>query len=152
MGKTLSVLTLATTLLLAAACSHTWQDPDTALPAQEVSIATILASPDAYDMSGVSVIGKIWHLESVPLEINEGGVQRMYTKFLLADKRGIGIDVYVPGEVPVVEGDFIKVVGLYRKTFQQQGQGQYFYSRIDAVRLESWNPGLAYWIREYEFD
>ncbi len=150
MGKTLSFLIFATALLLTAACSHKWQDPDTALPAQNVSIATILASPDAYDMSGVSVIGKIWHLEFEPLEVNELGQEEIYTKFLLADNKGIGIDVYVHGEAPIVEGDYIRVVGIYKKTFQDQGQ--YFYSRIDAVRLESWKPGLAYWIREYEFD
>lgn len=150
MGKTLLLFIFATVFLLAAGCSHKWQDPDTALPSQSVSIATILASPDAYDMSGVSVIGKIWHVEYEPVEINENDREEMFTKFTLADNKGIGIDVYVPGEAPVAEGDYIKVVGVYRKTFQQQGQ--YFYSRIDAVRLESWEPGLTYWIREYEFD
>lgn len=150
MGKTLSYIIFGTAFLLAAACSHTWQDPDTALPSRSVSIAAILASPSAYDMSGVSVIGKIWHLEFEPLEINEQGQEEIYTKFLLADNKGVGIDVYVPGEAPVVEGDYIRVIGIYKKTFQEQGQ--YFYSRIDAVRLESWKPGLAYWIREYEFD
>ncbi len=150
MGRKLPVFILAISLLLTAACSRQWRDPDTALPAQSVSIAAILASPDAYDMSGVVVIGKIWHLQFEPVGVNEAGQEEIHTRFLLADRKGIGIDVYVRGEAPLVEGDYIKVVGLYRKQFQQQGQ--YFYSSIDAVRLESWKPGLAYWVREYEFD
>lgn len=150
MGKKLPVFILAIFVLTTAACSRKWQDPDTALPAKSVSIATILSTPDAYDMSGVIVIGKIWHLKFESVGVNEEGQEEIRTRFLLADRKGIGVEVFVPGEAPVSEGDFIKVVGLYRKQFQEQGQ--YFYSGIDAVRLESWKPGLTYWVREYEFD
>jgi hypothetical protein len=150
MGNIFHVFLLTALVLVTSACSHKWQDPDTAMPAQNVSIPTILASPDAYDGSGVIVIGKIWHLKFESAGVNELGQEEMYTTFLLADRNGIGIDVFIPGEAPLTEGEFIKVVGLYSKTFQDRGQ--YFYSKIDAVRLESWSPDLKYWIREYEFD
>lgn len=150
MGNIFHVFALTVLILSSAACSHKWQNPDTALPAQNVSIATILANPDAYDGSGVIVIGKIWHLKHESAGMNELGQEEYYTSFLLADRKGIGIDVFIPGEAPVSEGDYIKVVGMYSKTFQERGQ--YFYSKIDAVRLESWSPDLKYWIREFEFD
>jgi len=137
-------------LSLSAACSREWQDPETALPSQSVSIATILANPDAYDMSGVIVIGKIWRPRVESLGLNESGVDQVYTVFTIADRNGIGMDVYVNGEPPITDGDYIRVVGIYKKEFQTQGD--YFYSRIDAVRLESWSPNLSYWIREFEFD
>lgn len=150
MGNFFHVFIFVLLVLVTSACSHKWHDPDTALPAQNVSIPTILASPDAYDGSGVIVIGKIWHLKFESAGVNEQGQEEIYTTFLLADRNGVGIDVFVPGEAPLTEGEFIKVVGLYSKTFQERGQ--YFYSKIDAVRLESWSPDLKYWIREYEFD
>lgn len=150
MGNIFYVSVFTALILFSTACSHKWQDPDTALPAQNVSISSILANPDAYDGSGVIVIGKIWDLRYESAGMDEQGQEQMYTSFLLADRRGIGIDVFIPGEAPVSEGDFIKVVGMYSKTFQNRGQ--YFYSKIDAVRLESWSPDLKYWIREFEFD
>ncbi len=148
MRKFLCVLSLAI-LFISAACGQ-WRDPDTALPSQSVSIATILANPDAYDMSGVVVIGKIWRPKVESMGINEYGVDQVYTVFTIADRNGIGMDVYVNGEAPVTDGEYIRVVGIYRKEFQTEGD--YFYNRIDAVRLESWSPNLTYWIREFEFD
>ncbi len=149
MRKFLCVLSFVI-LTLSAACSRQWRDPDTALPSQSVSIATILANPDAYDMSGVVVIGKIWRPKVESMGINEYGVDQVYTVFTIADRNGIGMDVYVNGEAPVTDGEYIRVVGIYRKEFQTEGD--YFYNRIDAVRLESWSPNLTYWIREFEFD
>jgi hypothetical protein len=150
MRRFLYALSLVAVLLVCAACSREWRDPDTALPSQNLSIATILASPDAYDMSGVIVIGKIWRPRVLSTGVMENGVEQVFTVFTLADRQGIGIDVYVNGEAPVADGDYIRVVGLFRKDFQTDGD--YFYNRIDAVRLESWSPNLTYWIREYEFD
>ncbi|MFI5322949.1 MAG: hypothetical protein ACHQ6U_05335 [Thermodesulfobacteriota bacterium] len=150
MGKFIRVFSIALLFSLCAACSHQWRDPDTALPAQSVSIADILASPEVYDMSGVIVIGKIWHPRVESTTVDENGKKQVYTLFTVADRNGIGVDVYVNGEPPVAEGDYIKVVGLFKKTFQNQGY--YFYNSIDAVRLESWSPNLTYWLRELEFD
>jgi len=149
MQRFLCALLFVILLSLSAACSQ-WRDPDTALPAQNVSISTILASPDAYDMSGVIVIGKIWRPRVESVGVTEDGIEQVYTVFTLADRQGIGIDVYVNGEAPVTDGEYIRVVGLFRKDFQSQGD--YFYNRIEAMRLESWSPNLTYWLREFEFD
>ncbi len=149
MQRFLCALLFVILLSLSAACSQ-WRDPDTALPAQNVSISTILASPDAYDMSGVIVIGKIWRPRVESVGVTEDGMEQVYTVFTLADRQGIGIDVYVNGEAPVTDGEYIRVVGLFRKDFQSQGD--YFYNRIEAMRLESWSPNLTYWLREFEFD
>ena len=150
MQRLLCALSLVIVLSLCAACSREWRDPDTALPSQNVSIASILASPDAYDMSGVIVIGKIWRPRVESVGVTENGVEEVFTVFTLADRTGIGIDVYVNGEAPITDGEYIRVVGLFRKDFQTEGE--YFYNRIEAVRLESWSPNLSYWLREYEFD
>jgi hypothetical protein len=149
MQRFLCVLSIVIPLSICAACSQ-WRDPDTALPAQNVSISTILASPDAYDMSGVVVIGKIWRPRVESMGVTEDGIEQVYTVFTLADRQGIGIDVYVNGEAPVTDGEYIRVVGLFKKDFQSQGD--YFYNRIEAMRLESWSPNLTYWLREFEFD
>lgn len=150
MRRFLYPLSFIILISICAACSREWRDPDTALPAQNVSISTILASPDAYDMSGVIVIGKIWRPRVESMGVTENGVEEFYTVFTLADRQGTGIDVYVNGEAPIADGDYIRVVGLFRKDFQTQGE--YFYNRIEAVRLESWSPNLSYWLREFEFD
>lgn len=150
MRKFFCVLLSAAIITVFASCSKEWRDPDIALPAQNVSIATILANPDSYDMSGVIVIGKIWRPRVESIGFNAQGVEEFYTIFTLADRQGIGIDVYVNGKAPVADGEYIRVVGIYQKEFQTTGD--YFYNRIEAVRLESWSPNLTYWIREFEFD
>lgn len=150
MHGTLKAFFAAALLLFSAGCAREWQNPESALPAQNLAIAAILASPDAYDMSGVEVIGKVWNLRYESHGVNEYGEEELYTTFMIADRMGIGIDVFVKGEAPIAEGDYLKVIGLFRKQFQTTGP--YFYSRIDAVRLEGWSPDLVYWVREFEFD
>lgn len=97
MRKFFCVLVSALIIMISAACSREWRDPDTALPAQNVSIASLLANPDAFDMSGVIVIGKIWRPRVESMGPNENGAEDVYTVFTLADRQGIGIDVYVNG-------------------------------------------------------
>lgn len=150
MQGTFKALFTAALLVFSAGCAREWQNPESALPTQDVAIASILASPDAYDMSGVEVIGKVWNLRYESHGVNENGEEEIYTTFMIADRRGIGIDVFVKGDAPIAEGDYLKVIGLFRKQFQTTGP--YFYSRIDAVRLEGWSPDLVYWVREFEFD
>jgi hypothetical protein len=150
MQGTFKALFAAALLVFSAGCAREWQNPESALPAQDIAIASILASPDAYDMSGVEVIGKVWNLRYESHGVNEYGEEELYTTFMIADRKGIGIDVFVKGEAPIVEGDYLKVTGLFRKQFQTTGP--YFYSRIDAVCLEGWSPNLTYWVREFEFD
>ena len=142
------VLLLAPVLFFG--CARNWQDPDTSLSALDISISDLLTHRDIYDSAGVKVIGKVWYLARETVIENEEGNRDIYTTFVIADRKGTGIDVYVPGEAPITDGDFIRVVGIYRKEFQVEGD--YFSNRIDAVRIESWKPGLGYWVREFEFD
>lgn len=115
MQGTLKALFVAIVLFYSAGCAREWQNPESALPAQDVAIASILASPDAYDMSGVEVIGKVWNLRYESHGVNEYGEEIIYTTFTLADRKGIGLDVFVRGEAPVAEGDYLKVVGPFQK-------------------------------------
>ncbi len=132
-------------------CAGEWKDPDTAIPSQNLSIAELITNRQAYDSAGVSLIGKVWNLEigTTPSE-SKDSVGDTYTTFILADRMGTGIDVYAAGEVPIQEGDFVRVVGIYRKEFLQTGD--YFFNVVDAVRIEDWKPGFVYWLRELEFD
>jgi len=142
---------IAAFFLTLTSCTHQWQDPDTSLPTQSISISNLVSSRDAYDSSGVSLIGKVWNLKVGSTKSqNDNDMEETYTTFILADRRGTGVDVYAPGEVPIAEGDFVRVVGIYRKEFQNTGD--YFLNVVDAVRIEEWNPGFKYWIREFEFD
>ena len=144
-------LALFAILITISSCSRNWQDPDTSIPSQSISIADLITNRQAYDSAGVSLIGKVWNLEiaTVPGSTPDAP-EETYTTFILADRMGTGIDVYAPGEVPLQEGDFVRVVGIFRKEFQPTGD--YFSNTVDAVRIEDWKPGLVYWLRELEFD
>lgn len=132
-------------------CNRQWKDPDTSIPTQPISIANLISNRQAYTSAGVSLIGKVWDLkvQTTPNE-DAGGTPETYTTFILADRMGTGVDVYAKGDVPIQEGDFVRVVGIFRKEFQPTGD--YFLNVVDAVRIEDWKPGMGYWIREMEFD
>jgi len=131
--------------------NRNWADPDTSIASQNVSIANLISNRQAYDSAGVSLIGKVWNLETnTTTDKNEQGIAGTYTTFMLADRAGTSVDVYASGEASIVEGDFVRVVGIYRKQFQPSGD--YFLNVVDAVRIEEWNPGFGYWLRELEFD
>ncbi len=137
-------------IFLLISCARDWQEPESSIPAQDISITDLLTISDIYDSSGVIIIGKVWHLRTETIVDPADETDTDYTVFILADRSGTGIDVFAPSDTDLREGDFIKVVGIYRKIFQKEGD--FFYNKIDAVRIESWNPGLGYWIKEYEFD
>jgi hypothetical protein len=148
-------LLLSTAILVlaisSASCTHEWKDPNTSIPKQSISISNLVSNRQAFDSAGVSLIGKVWNLETwtAPSKTKEG-VQKTYTTFILADRMGTGIDIYAPGEIPIQEGDFVRVIGIYRQEFQPTED--YFLNVVDAVSIEDWKPGLGYWIREFEFD
>lgn len=152
MKRNLLFVALFSLIFTLPSCQNrNWQDPDNSIATQSVSIANLISNRMAYDSAGVSLIGKVWNLETAnTANVNEEGVQTTYTTFMLADRAGTSVDVYVPGEVPIVEGDFVRVIGIYRKEFQPSGD--YFLNVVDAVRIEDWNPGFGYWLRELEFD
>lgn len=137
--------------ILTSCQDRNWQSPDSSVPSQNISIANLISNRQAYASAGVSLIGKVWNLNvETAQETDADGLPQTYTTFILADRLGTGVDVYAEGEVPIQEGDFVRVVGIYRKEFQPTGD--YFLNVVDAVRIEDWNPGLGYWIRELEFD
>ena len=136
---------------LSSCQSRNWRSPDTSIATQNVSIGSLISNRLAYDSAGVSLIGKVWNLETNNTTAkNDEGIISTYTTFMLADKAGTSIDIYASGEVPIQEGDFVRVVGIFRKEFQPSGD--YFINVIDAVRIEDWKPGFSYWLRELEFD
>lgn len=150
MNKLFLIPALLLTLVICSSCARNWQDPETSVSSVNISISDLLTNRDIYDSAGVSVIGKVWYLTRGNIFENPDGSQDIYTTFVIADRRGTGINVYVPGDAPINDGDFLRVIGIYRRVFQEEGD--YFSNRIDAVRLESWQPGTVYWIRELEFD
>jgi len=138
-------------LFTLTACKREWKDPDTSIATQNISIASLISNGDAFESAGVTLIGKVWNLKVGSTESRkEDGIEEIYTTFILADRMGTGVDVYAPGEIPIEEGAFVRVVGIYRKEYQRTGT--YFLNVVDAVRIEDWNPGVGYWIRELEFD
>jgi hypothetical protein len=150
MKRLIIIPALLISIFIYSGCARNWKDPDTSIAAINISIADLLSNRDIYQSSGVRVIGRVWYLTQGTVIENEDGSEDIYTTFVIADRKGTGIEVYVPGEAPINDGDFLRVVGIYRKQFQSTGD--YFSNRIDAVRLETWKPSTGYWIREYEFD
>jgi hypothetical protein len=138
-------------MLGSVSCNRQWKDPDTSIPSQNISITDLISNRQAYTSAGVSLIGKVWDLKVQTAQNEDAdGVPETYTTFILADRMGTGVDVYAKGDVPIQEGDFVRVVGIFRKEFQPTGD--YFLNVVDAVRIEDWKPGMGYWIREMEFD
>lgn len=150
MNRLIIIPALLVSIFLYSGCAHNWKDPDSSISAINISINGLLTNRDIYDSAGIRVIGKVWYLTHGTIVENEDGSEDVYTTFVIADRNGTGIDVYVPGEAPINDGDFIRVIGIYRKEYQPEGD--YFADRIDAVRLETWQPGTGYWVRELEFD
>ena len=138
-------------MLGSVSCNRQWKDPDTSISSQTISISNLISNRQAYTSAGVSLIGKVWDLKVQTAQNDDAdGVPETYTTFILADRMGNGVDVYAKGDVPIQEGDFVRVVGIFRKEFQPTGD--YFLNVVDAVRIEDWKPGMVYWLREMEFD
>ena len=150
MNRLIIIPVLLVNIFIYSGCARNWDDPDTSISAINISINGLLTNRDIYDSAGVRVIGRVWYLSRGTVIENKDGSEDVYTTFVIADRKGTGIDVYVPGDAPINDGDFLRVIGIYRKEYQPEGD--YFSNRIDAVRLEAWHPGTGYWVRELEFD
>ncbi len=95
-----------------AGCIGQWQNPNAAIPAQEIEISNLLIFPTAYDRAGVILEGKVWDLDFVEDKDNPDEV---YSEFKLADKDGNYVIVRSPGMTTLLqEGAMIKVIGLHR--------------------------------------
>ena len=85
-----------------ASCHRTWQDPDTSLATQNISIANLISNRQAYDSAGVSLIGKVWNLETaLATGKNEDGVNETYTPFMLANRAGTSVDIHALSLIPI---------------------------------------------------
>jgi hypothetical protein len=100
-----------------AGCIGQWQNPNAAIPAQEIEISNLLIFPTAYDRAGVILEGKVWDLDFVEDKDNPDEV---YSEFKLADKNGNYVIVRSPGMTTLLqEGAMIKVIGLHRVIYNE---------------------------------
>jgi hypothetical protein len=100
-----------------AGCIGQWQNPNAAIPAQEIEISNLLIFPTAYDRAGVILEGKVWDLDFVEDKDNPDEV---YSEFKLADKDGNYVIVRSPGMTTLLqEGAMIKVIGLHRVIYDE---------------------------------
>lgn len=103
-----------------AGCIGQWQNPNAAIPAQEIKISNLLIFPTAYDRAGVILEGKVWDLDFVEDKDNPDEV---YSTFKLADKDGNYVIVRSPGMTTLLqEGAMIKVIGLHRVIYDEDSR------------------------------
>lgn len=133
MGKKVLLILFLSVFL---GCAREWQNPNTSLPARELKILTILANPIVYDSAGVIVEGKVWDLRFDTLR--EKDVEIPYTHFKLADRDGNFVNVFALGDIPVTEGDTVKVLGVYRREYKTESYS--FINEIEAKKIESKGP------------
>ncbi len=114
-----------------AGCIGQWQNPNAAIPAQELKIRNLLVMPTIYDSAGVILKGKVWDLDFVEDKDNPDEV---YSTFKLADKDGNYVIVRSPGMTTLlVEGAMIKVIGLHRITYD--GDSRLISSHVEAKQI-----------------
>ena len=103
-----------------AGCIGQWQNPNAAIPAQEIKISNLLIFPTIYDSAGVILKGKVWDLDFVEDKDNPDEV---YSEFKLADKDGNYVIVRSPGMTTLlVEGSMIKVIGLHKIIYDKDSR------------------------------
>lgn len=103
-----------------AGCIGQWQNPNAAIPAQEIEIRNLLVMPTIYDNAGVILEGKVWDLDFVEDKDNPDEV---YSTFKLADKDGNYVIVRSPGMTTLLqEGVMIKVIGLHKIIYDKDSR------------------------------
>ncbi|MCI0455225.1 MAG: hypothetical protein L0Y68_09565 [Candidatus Dadabacteria bacterium] len=127
-----ALLALASIAITLLGCAHEWQDPNTTIPAKKVDITSILIFSTVYDSAGVIVEGKVWDLMFD--KIQEEDREILFTEFKLADQDGYFINVVSPGHIPIAEGDFVQVTGIYRRELSKEKH--YYINEIEAIRVE----------------
>jgi len=80
----------------------------------------------------------------------ENRVEKEYTTFKIADRKGNYLDVYTPGNYELSEGDFVRVTGIFQIDYNDELRD--FENDITAIRIEPWKPTVFFWLREFEFD
>jgi len=103
-----------------AGCIGQWQNPNAAIPAQEIEIRNLLVMPTIYDNAGVILEGKVWDLDFVEDKDNP---DKVYSTFKLADKDGNYVIVRSPGMTTLLqEGAMIKVIGLHKIIYDKHSR------------------------------
>lgn len=129
------LLMLTPLILITLFSCAKWQDPNTAIPSAELSIANILITPNAYDGAGVIVEGMVWDLNYDLLEDEEMEVP--FTSFKIADKDGNYINVFAEGNFPLIEGEQVKVTGLYRRDYSTKYRNYINEIEAKTITLET---------------
>lgn len=126
-------------------CSKQWQNPNTAVPYTSTTIREILISPIGYDSAGVSVEGMVWDLNYDLLVEDEKEVP--YTSFKIADSDGNYVNVFAEGNYPLIDGDQVKVIGVYRRQLTTEYRN--YINEIDANSIEVGKTSTLYKIYRY---
>jgi len=126
-------------------CNKKWQDPNTAVPFTDTTIREILIAPIGYDSSGVSVEGMVWDLNYDLLVEDEKEIP--YTSFKIADSDGNYLNVFAEGNYPLIDGDQVIVVGVYRRNLATDYRN--YVNEIDAKSIEVGRTSTLYKIYEY---
>ena len=126
-------------------CNKEWQDPNTAVPYTHTTIREILIAPIGYDSAGVSVEGMVWDLNYDLLVENEKEIP--YTTFKIADSDGNYVNVFAEGNYPLIDGDQVKVIGVYRRELITESRN--YVNEIDANSIEVGKTSTLYKIYRY---
>ena len=126
-------------------CNKQWQDPNTAVPYTHTTIREILIAPIGYDSAGVSVEGMVWDLNYDLLVEHEKEIP--YTSFKIADSDGNYVNVFAEGNYPLIDGDQVKVIGVYRRDLITESRN--YINEIDANSIEVGKTSTLYKIYRY---
>lgn len=126
-------------------CNKKWQDPNTAVPYTHTTIREILIAPIGYDSAGVEVEGMVWDLNYDLLVENE--IEIPYTSFKIADPDGNYVNVFAEGNFPLIDGDQVNVVGVYRRQLETEYRD--YINEIDANSIKVGKTSTLYKIYRY---
>lgn len=135
MNKKIIVFLAMFTASFIIGCSTKWKDPVTSMPAKKEKITRILIAPTIYDSSALIVEGMVWDDMRDNKQTDEGSFP--YTLFKIADKDGNYLSVLSLGHLDIVEGDRVRVLGLFRINMETE-HFNYNYI-IEAKNVESIN-------------
>ncbi len=129
------VLSTILAVVLFGACNKTWKDPNDTMPATKISIITLLAAPTVYDGAGVNVRGMVWDIVHDDLVYsNDGYIETLeFVVFKVSNKDGHYINVYTENMDDIEEGDFVEVVGIYRRNFVSELRN--YTNEIEAKKI-----------------
>lgn len=106
----ISILILS---ILLSGCVKEWKNPDTDIPATELSISKLLLTPVIYQRESVKTSGKIWDIAY--LTDNEYEL-----KFKLADQDGYFVKILSATGLEIGNGDIVEVTGQFVREYVRE--------------------------------